>query len=559
MVSWRLQQFIEMLYEVYVMFLRTTGEAHHHTVKRPAAPQAQTPVVPSAALEHPAVAGIVRTPSRQISAEMRQRAEGSLGADFSAVQIHEGPLVAQAAGLLGASAFTIGNHVALGRGRRDDLLAHELVHVAQQANARSIEAKLDHGTADPWEQEASLVGPAVVRGHSFTPLGLNTSVPAIQRAITPEDVAIEMVGKFFNLAAPFSDGSVTMNKGDQVVALNWDNAATDVTVQGGMAINGATVPVITNVPKTLLRPAAPSGTTLHAYKAGVSKQSGSVTKGEAELAAWESKRDAYKGPKAAALWEAEKRRLEGLLARRRMMLNRRLIQETMFNRFDPIIETEVNAANSVAGLSGKNALSPNLVKSMLFQESQLGTAGYHLEEPPSHPVKSRFNLGQVIDSSGLALLTLMEREQPSLIATFNLASLRSELTSAQAEKSLLETKRGAGNLTPTEVTRLSELISFSAQSWEAFIWSYRASGNAVGFADAVDALFAATTPARNLDYTFWIHMAVLWLFEKKRPGMSWTDAIRAYNGSGARAQHYRDAVLSRANAAAKGNYVPSGI
>lgn len=501
----------------------------------------------------------MQTPSRPISSELQQRAERSLNADFSAVQVHEGPLAEQAAGLLGASAFTCGNHVALGRGRHDDLLAHELVHVAQQANAISIESNLDRGTADPWEHEASLVGRAMLRGQSFAPLGLNASVPAVQRAIEPEDVAVEMAGQFFTLAAAFSDGSVSLNKGDQVVALSWDNAATDVTVQGGMAVNGATVPVTVNVPKTLLRPAAPSGTTLHSYGAGVSTQAASVSKGEAELSAWESKRDAYKGPKAAALWEAEKRRLEGLLARRRMMLNRRLIQGTMFNRFDPIIEAEVSAANSAAGLSGKNALDPNLVKSMLFQESQLGTAGYHLEEPPSHPVKSRFNLGQVIDSSGLALFTLMEQEQPTLIATFNLGSLRSELTSAQAEKSSLEAKRSSGNLTPAEVTRLSELTSLSAQSWEAFIWSYRSSGSAVGFADAVDALFAATTPARNLDYSFWIHLAVLWLFEKKRPGMSWADAIRAYNGSGAQAQHYRDAVVNRANAAAQGNYAPSSI
>lgn len=90
--------------------------------------------------------------------------------------------------------------------------------------------------------------------------------------------------------------------------------------------------------------------------------------------------------------------------------NQKLIQETMFNRFDP-----------------------NLLKSMLFQESEMGTAGVHLEDPPTHPVKSRFNLGQVIDSSGLALLTMLEREQLALVATFSLSTLRSELKAAQTE------------------------------------------------------------------------------------------------------------------------------
>jgi hypothetical protein len=66
---------------------------------------------------------------------------------------------------------------------------------------------------------------------------------------------------------------------------------------------------------------------------------------------------------------------------------------------------------------------------------------------------------------------------------------------------------------------------------------------------AVDAFFAATSPARNRDYGFWIHMAVMWLFAKRRPGMSWPDAIRAYNGSGTAAQHYRQAVVDRAAAA----------
>jgi hypothetical protein len=36
------------------------------------------------------------------------------------------------------------------------------------------------------------------------------------------------------------------------------------------------------------------------------------------------------------------------------------------------------------------------------------------------------------------------------------------------------------------------------------------------------------------------------LFEKHKKGMSWPATIRAYNGSGKRADHYRDAVTKRA-------------
>jgi hypothetical protein len=49
-----------------------------------------------------------------------------------------------------------------------------------------------------------------------------------------------------------------------------------------------------------------------------------------------------------------------------------------------------------------------------------------------------------------------------------------------------------------------------------------------------------------LDYGFWIHLAIMWLFEKKTPRRSWLDTIRAYNGGGAAAQHYRAAILKRA-------------
>jgi hypothetical protein len=176
-------------------------------------------------------------------------------------------------------------------------------------------------------------------------------------------------------------------------------------------------------------------------------------------------------------------------------------------------------------------------------------------------VKTRFNLGQVIDSSGLALLTLFEKEFPVVISMF-LPNMRADLIAAQKERDALKKKT---SLNATETTRLAELEALSAQNWETFIWSYKASGF-LGwrFADVVAAFFGSATPARNLDYEFWIHMAVFWLFEKHKSGMSWPDAIKAYNGSGKRAQDYRDAVVKRAGAAAAAakagtEFVPAGI
>jgi hypothetical protein len=57
------------------------------------------------------------------------------------------------------------------------------------------------------------------------------------------------------------------------------------------------------------------------------------------------------------------------------------------------------------------------------------------------------------------------------------------------------------------------------------------------------------TTARDLqeDYGFWIRTAIRWLFVKyanlRRP--TWAEAVRAYNGGGAHARAYRDAVMAR--------------
>jgi len=132
----------------------------------------------------------------------------------------------------------------------------------------------------------------------------------------------------------------------------------------------------------------------------------------------------------------------------------------------------------------------------------------------------------------MALLTLLEAEHPDIITTFSLGSLRTDLAAAQKELADLRKKK---TRTAADEARLVTLEGLSGQNWETFIWNYAAPGAPLGFSDEIDSFFAQTTPARNLDYDFWIHLAVLWLFEKHQAGMSWPDAIRAYNGSGARA------------------------
>ena len=61
------------------------------------------------------------------------------------VRLHAGLHAARAATAIGADAFALGRHIVFGANRlppgdatRDPLVAHEAVHIQQQASARSI-------------------------------------------------------------------------------------------------------------------------------------------------------------------------------------------------------------------------------------------------------------------------------------------------------------------------------------------------------------------------------------------------------------------------------------
>lgn len=506
-------------------------------------------------------------PGQPLDNKTRGKFETQLHAPLGHVRIHRGEESSLAAGAVSADAFTIGPDIVFGRGKYSPetadgggLLAHELAHVVQQNRPlRQTNYGARLGPADA-EEEARNVSSSLRRSDRSPFAGRDGTRPSrprgghiIQRAIRPEDVASEMVGRSFTLTTPVIVAALgTLPVGTVVTVITWSNSSQSITASSPLG------PAV--IPKTSIIPTATAVSGVDPYSAAVPGQATAVARNEAQLSTWMAGRAAFKTREAVARFEAERARLEVLLARRRAALNRKLIQETMFNRFDAIIKAEVDAANAAHGLRGTAALDPNLLKSMLFQESQLGTSGTHLEVPPSHPTKTRFNVGQVIDSSGMALLTVIEREHPTIAATHGLATLRSDLAAAQTER---RTLRAKASRTAPEVTRLAELDVLAQQSWETFIWRYKRPGSPTGFADAVSELFAGPTP-RNEDYQFWIHMAVLWLFEKRGRGRTWPEAIRAYNGGGARASNYRDAVTGRASgarAAARSSqpFVPGNI
>jgi len=94
--------------------------------------------------------------------------EDRLGADFTHVRVHTDQAAAGAAESLGAKAFTVGNDIAFAEGRYEPgttegrrLLAHELIHVAQQSRggAASTDAEPRADAAAERAAEGSSISP----------------------------------------------------------------------------------------------------------------------------------------------------------------------------------------------------------------------------------------------------------------------------------------------------------------------------------------------------------------------------------------------------------------
>lgn len=136
--------------------LRTPDSAELH--RSPTAASGSAP---------PIVHEVLSTAGRPLDVVSRAYFEPRLGTDLSDVRIHDESDAARAADAVGARAFTVGNHIAFAQSRQnpgapsgDRLLAHELVHVAQQ-RAPSPTLGQSHETAKvpPRETRPSVRAP----------------------------------------------------------------------------------------------------------------------------------------------------------------------------------------------------------------------------------------------------------------------------------------------------------------------------------------------------------------------------------------------------------------
>ncbi len=318
-----------------------------------------------------------------------------------------------------------------------------------------------------------------------------------------DDVAAEMHGLPARFLSSYSttraNGSaVRFAAGSTHAIENWNGSGSQATVDGAA------------VPKTLIAPEPPTEPTVRRYVLNLAGQRRAIEANRRRL--------------AGTLPAAERARLAGLLARRERVYSRMWVRQMMYNRFD--VDIARWTAHYNTGRSPSTPLDPNIPKSIFFQESRMGTSGQHLELPPydwartdRHPIRSRFNIGQAIDSWG-PQQWLMIREMAPAIATAN-------------GLDVLAARRRWYGMTNTEFAGFPGFIRALRQFFEARVGGRNLMG----------------TPGRDLheDYGFWIRTAIRWLFVKfeARRGGTWEQAVRAYNGSGPRAENYRREVMAR--------------
>jgi hypothetical protein len=143
---------------------------------------------PSSAGQAPnIVRAALRSPGQPLDPATRAFMEPRFGQEFNRVRVHTDAQAAESAKALDADAYTVGQEIVFASGRYvphsvpgKSLLAHELAHVAQQANAAQTGGQAVSDPGDEFEAAADKTARAVLGGsHAVVTKG--GSPPAIQR------------------------------------------------------------------------------------------------------------------------------------------------------------------------------------------------------------------------------------------------------------------------------------------------------------------------------------------------------------------------------------------
>jgi Domain of unknown function (DUF4157) len=136
----------------------TPGDAFEQEADRVAAP--------------PIVHDVLRSPGQPLDTATRAFMEPRFGHDFSKVRVHSDARAAEAASVLSARAYTVGDNVVFGPGRYAPatklghrLMAHELTHVVQQRAGVHLTKGFGE-VGDQYEQQADRVADTVMQDRS---------------------------------------------------------------------------------------------------------------------------------------------------------------------------------------------------------------------------------------------------------------------------------------------------------------------------------------------------------------------------------------------------------
>jgi hypothetical protein len=178
------------------------GDARQR-VPAPSAADRQSPAPAPAQVRQ-----VVGRSGQPLDGSVRAAAEPRFVHDFSRVRVHADEQAGASARALGAAAYTVGPHIAFGRGRYAPhstagraLLFHELAHVVQQ-DGRSASGPLSIGPVDhAGERQASAAADAAARGVRVgrlapTPAGLVMRSPLSEKLAK---LAVEPKAKVFDL------------------------------------------------------------------------------------------------------------------------------------------------------------------------------------------------------------------------------------------------------------------------------------------------------------------------------------------------------------------------
>jgi hypothetical protein len=449
-------------------------------------------------------------PSGQpVPKEQKEELSSQLGSEVDQIQVHDDPVADKIARSLGAQALSIGKHILLRQESYQpqttlgkDLLAHEARHIAA-------------GTK---------------------PGGTASAQPVQLAALSPDDVTEEMVGQSFILRSEQGSPPNQIPKGASVIIKDWKGTSGTASVEYRPAGKGV---LTLDIPKLALEPDIHPVAGLRVYRTGVRGQQKAVEKAEGavgtkkeDIEDWRKQEGSYK--KKPEKWkeqlndlEAELARRESVLADKEKVLSRMLLVETMYNRFDPLIVKWVEYYNQQ--LHPKIPCDPNIVKSMMFRESRIGTSGKELSPGPSTdwsninvPFHARFNIMMNIASSGEQQMIMLRELAPDIFTKHHL----NEFEKKQKPKEWNDTVIW-GN------------PEFRAAVQEMFQRRDASGHNALG----------TRNTDLQLDYEFWIRTGIRWLFFKyislPADKRTWEEAARAYNGSGPDARQYRKDVMSR--------------